>query len=443
MKDDGNHFEINDLYPDQQFIAYKVIDKLREFMECKDFSTFKPLRCTIVGKAGTGKTVLLSTITSVVRRTFCNSDVVKVAAPTGVAAYNVGGETLHRLTCRGVGTQYEAHTLTESELDKLVTRFCDLLVLIIDERSMVASTLFGTTSQIITETVYQGGMQQSEQSFGGIPIVLVAGDDCQLAGMSQGATECLSRNDGGKMTEKGRQCFRECAQTVFQLSTSRRISDKKKKDREIMDAVREGENITDEHLKKLQSLHLDNILKLHGPNVVESIQSKAVYLFWTNDKRIQHNLNMLVKLNNQNNPTALLKTISTSTKHARGVNSHFKGDFPGTAMLCKGAKVAIQGCNFQPLWGLHNGACGEVVEMIFETGKSPNRGNLPKYIVCHFPLYRGPIWDQNNPKVRNSHVIFKPGFKYHWFCSPTPNSNRFPPYNVNSNLNLDVIQTWF
>ena len=176
-KDDGSDFEINDLYPDQQFIAYKVLDKVHEFMECKDFSTFKPLRCTIVGAGGTGKTVLLHTITSVVRRMFCNSDVVQVAAPTRIAAYNVGGQTLHRLTCRGIGKQYEANTLTEDEMDKLIIRFCDLLVLIIDERSMVASTLFGTTSQILTETIYQGGMQQSKESFGGVPCLLIAGDD--------------------------------------------------------------------------------------------------------------------------------------------------------------------------------------------------------------------------------------------------------------------------
>jgi hypothetical protein len=108
---------------------------------------------------------------------------------------------------------------------------------------------------------------------------------------------------------------------------------------------------------------------------------------------------MLVKLNNQNNPAAILKTKSTSTKHARGVNSHFKGDFPATAMLCRNAKVAMQGCNFHPLWGLHNGACGQVDEMIFGAGESPNKGNLPKYIVCNFPLYRGPVWDLENPTV--------------------------------------------
>lgn len=398
-KDDGSDYELCDLYPDQKFIAYKIIDKLYEFMTCPDLSTFKPMRCTVVGQAGTGKTVLLNTIISVIRRIFGISEVVKVGAPTGVAAFNVGGETIHRMTCRGIGGGYEANTLKPAERAKLIARFRQMLVLIIDERSMLPSSLFGTTSQIIGETIYQGGMQQCCESFGAAPIVLIAGDDCQLASMKQGAIECLTRTDGTKMTEKGRQCFRECANMVFELKQSRRVSDKKQKDREIMHVVRLGEEIEDNHLYKLQSLHLDNIKQQHGPEIVEDLKSKGVYLFWTNDKRIQHNLNMLVKLNNQSNPTAVLKAQSASCKRAKGVNSHFSGDFPNTAMICRKAKIAIQGRNFYPMWGLHNGACGTVEEIVYSPGKTPNKADLPNYVVCNFPLYCGPAWDQDNPTV--------------------------------------------
>jgi hypothetical protein len=153
-------------------------------------------------------------------------------------------------------------------------------------------------------------------------------------------------------------------------------------------------------------------MKLHGPAIVEEIKSKAVYLFWTNDKRIQHNLEMLVKLNNLSNPTAILKTQSVCSKYAKGVNSHFDTKYPATAMLCVGAKVAIQGKNFQPLWGLHNGACGIVKEIIFSPGQSPNNGFLPKYVVCDFPLYCGPIWDPDNPSVRIFSFDFIPGINF-------------------------------
>ena len=65
-----------------------------------------------------------------------------------------------------------------------------------------------------------------------------------------------------------------------------------------------------------------------------------------------------------------------------------------------GSKVALSNRNFHPAWGLHNGACGTVDEIIFESGSNPNEGGLPSYVVVDFPLYNGPIWDEDNPTVR-------------------------------------------
>ena len=56
----------------------------------------KPLRATIIGCGGTGKSHIVNTLISIVRRyTNCN-DTIRVAAPTGGTAYNVGGCTIHR-----------------------------------------------------------------------------------------------------------------------------------------------------------------------------------------------------------------------------------------------------------------------------------------------------------------------------------------------------------
>lgn len=398
-KANGVDYEIDDLYPDQQYIAYLVMKKIKEFMETDDLANFEPLRCTIVGQGGTGKTVLLNTLTSVIRRVFLNANVVKVAAPTGVSACNVGGETLHRMTSRGIGKPYKPGSLTTKEREKLLARFCDFLMAIMDERSMISSTLLGTSAQIVGETIFDGGMQHVTESFGALPVVVIAGDDYQLASFHQGALEALVRRDGGKMTEKGRQVFRECAQTVFQLFQSRRISDGKDTDREIMSAIREGEDISEEHLQKLLSLHLDAIKSKHGPEVVRDIESKAVYLFWTNDKRIQHNIDKLIEMNGPDNPTSVTKPKTTGSKYAIGVNSHFTGDLPGFCLLCDGCMVAICGCNFCPIWGLHNGGCGRIEERVFAKGTNPNNNDHPLYVVVNFPLYSGPVWDINNPTV--------------------------------------------
>jgi hypothetical protein len=59
-------------------------------------SKFVPLRLTVLGAAGTWIFLIINTIFSHMRFMFDDNDVVHVVAPTGMAAFNVLGETLHR-----------------------------------------------------------------------------------------------------------------------------------------------------------------------------------------------------------------------------------------------------------------------------------------------------------------------------------------------------------
>ena len=104
-------------------------------------------------------------------------------------------------------------------------------------------------------------------------------------------------------------------------------------------------------------------------------------------------------MNSVDNPTAIIRTKSSGKKFGKGVNRHFQGETPKTCLICVGAVVSIQGYNFCPLWGLHNGACGTVREIIFAPGETPLSGHQPNYVVVHFPMYIGPPWDADNPKV--------------------------------------------
>jgi hypothetical protein len=194
--------------------------------------------------------------------------------------------------------------------------------------------------------------------------------------------------------------------TVFELFRSHRLTDDSEDDKAILGALRIGEEINDRHVDKLLSLHLDSIKSKHGPEVVKEIEEKSVFLFWTNEKRIQHNIQKLIEMNGPNNPTCIIKPKSAGGgKHGKGVNKHFKGDFPGFCLICDGCKVAVQGCNFNPIWGIHNGACGTVQERVFAPGTNPNSDSFPMYVVVEFPLYNGPAWDQDNPKVTIKNVL--------------------------------------
>ena len=105
--------------------------------------------------------------------------------------------------------------------------------------------------------------------------------------------------------------------------------------------------------------------------------STMQYTFAT---RLKHNLQQLIELNSKMNPTTIIKTIGTGNK-GNAITSHFLNEAPKSTMLCVGATVSLQGCNFQPLWGLYNGVCGTVKEIIFDKDQSPNFGATTK-ISC-------------------------------------------------------------
>ncbi|KAI3949439.1 hypothetical protein MKX01_000087 [Papaver californicum] len=53
------------------------------------------IRLIICGGAGTGKSTLINAIVSSTRELFGNDEAVRIMAPIGVAAFNIGGATIH------------------------------------------------------------------------------------------------------------------------------------------------------------------------------------------------------------------------------------------------------------------------------------------------------------------------------------------------------------
>ena len=65
------------------------------------YSALRPIHMFVSGVGGTGKSFLIETVRSQVNEIWKDSvnngeTVCAVAAPTGLAAYNIGGVTVHR-----------------------------------------------------------------------------------------------------------------------------------------------------------------------------------------------------------------------------------------------------------------------------------------------------------------------------------------------------------
>jgi len=100
-KANGDAYRLEDLNEEQFQIAYVILHKIREWLSLHSSPKskkkhFTPLRMTVLGCGGTGKSVLINTLVTCIRTIFKDNNSVFVTAPTGAAAYNVGGTTIHK-----------------------------------------------------------------------------------------------------------------------------------------------------------------------------------------------------------------------------------------------------------------------------------------------------------------------------------------------------------
>jgi hypothetical protein len=83
-----------------------------------------------------------------------------VGAPSGTAAFNVQGSTLHHLL--GIGVTRPEDNITQKVQEKLQSQLKNVLCLIIDKRSMLSSIVLGAAERNIRTTVYSGQNSQDD-----------------------------------------------------------------------------------------------------------------------------------------------------------------------------------------------------------------------------------------------------------------------------------------
>jgi ATP-dependent DNA helicase PIF1 len=128
----------------------------------------------ITGRAGTGKSTLLNHLAE-------NTDKqIVICAPTGVAALNVGGQTIHSLFRLPIGVIADHAIDQMPQLRKLLNT---IDTLVIDEVSMVNADLVDAIDRSLRQA-----RQKPFDAFGGVQVVLF-GDPYQLAPVPGDADE--------------------------------------------------------------------------------------------------------------------------------------------------------------------------------------------------------------------------------------------------------------
>lgn len=140
------------LSPEQEAV-YRLIEDTREHV-------------FVTGRAGTGKSTLLQHLA------WNTSKQIAVCAPTGVAALNVDGQTIHSLFRLPIGL-IAGSDIDQSDATRKILNAIDTLV--IDEISMVNADLMDAIDRSLRQARGRRG-----EPFGGVQLVMF-GDPYQLA----------------------------------------------------------------------------------------------------------------------------------------------------------------------------------------------------------------------------------------------------------------------
>jgi ATP-dependent DNA helicase PIF1 len=178
----------------------------------------------VTGRAGTGKSTLLEYLA------WNTSKQLAICAPTGVAALNVGGQTIHSLFRLPIGVIADHDIDQSGELRKLLNAIDTLVV---DEVSMVNADLLDAMDRSLRQA-----RQKPTIPFGGVQLVLF-GDPYQLAPVPGDADERAYFADRYRsMWFFDARVWDEAELRIYELGTIHRQHELEFK--QLLNAVRHG-----------------------------------------------------------------------------------------------------------------------------------------------------------------------------------------------------------
>lgn len=235
----------------------------------------------LTGKAGTGKSTLLRHICSTTRKKYV------VLAPTGLAALNVGGQTIHsffKLPLRPIPPDdpdlstedrrvYEVFRYTKEQC-KLIR---SLELIIIDEVSMLRADIIDAMDTLLR--VYRGHLYTP---FGGVQMLFV-GDLYQLEPV-------VTSDDAGILSKFYNNPFFfsshvfQCTDLVT-IELTRVYRQTEERFVSVLDHIRLG-NLTDEELNWINQ-RVDPVYEPSKEEMVITLATKRRHVSYINEKRLR------------------------------------------------------------------------------------------------------------------------------------------------------------
>ena len=284
---------------EKQFDAFSIVSEFLLEADRIGVENAPQLLLNIGGPAGSGKTFWLNTMRRWAKDHIKNygQEFITTAAPTGSAAFLIGGSTLHSLLFLNskLKKNQKLPRLGASQLKDLQDRFKNVGVLVIDEKSMIGhKTMF-----MISERLKEARPKHQDKPFGGVSVILL-GDIKQLPPVLDSA---LHTDKIGKW-RAGHNLYRHFEDTIKFTKVERQLGDAQKEFRDELERLSNGE-FTKADYDKWKKRCLNKLSPEERRNF-ETIATKACSLTKDmesfNIKRIQNIGNPIASLPAVNDP---------------------------------------------------------------------------------------------------------------------------------------------
>ncbi len=413
----------------QQLFVDLVVRQTQHIRECvKKSLEPTPMRLLLLGTAGSGKTRALQTALSEIQRLLPDNymSFVRVAAPTGSAAFNIhfGASTIHRLIKWTTPPYFDSLKPRSEALAFLQTALKDAHFFFIDEISMVGRQMMGRVDSRLRQAF--AGRDPTCELLGGSSLVAV-GDPAQCEAITdqqifdvQSHRETASHSQAARLSNAGREVYASFTHVVV-LDKCHRLS--------VIDEPRTEED----HRYNADALRFVQVLRR-----LRDLETTLEDYYWLCARKrsrlsfadragfssapVIMDFRRVTELNPEKNcdhyntmkqrsfarvqqtPIARFEALHEGISHKEGMalEDQLFNNLAATMEITKGAPVILIH-NINVSFGLINGTRGTVAAVLYVGGGNPShpelRQRMPTALIIDFPAYEGPpFFDSQHPE---------------------------------------------